>query len=78
MVFVSFPRSLFPKPPFIRIKPSRSFRDASRGPWETIGCEPLFPFLRKYIPGNPAIVSEFMPGGGGRKGTNHIFSSGSS
>jgi hypothetical protein len=34
----------------------------------------LIPFLRKYIPGNPAIVSEFMPGAGGRKATNHIFS----
>ena len=33
----------------------------------------LIPFLRKYIPGNPAIVSEFMPGAGGRKATNHIF-----
>jgi tripartite-type tricarboxylate transporter receptor subunit TctC len=34
----------------------------------------VIPFLRKYIPGNPTIVSEFMPGGGGRKATNHIFS----
>ena len=29
----------------------------------------IVPFLRKYIPGNPTIVSEFMPGGGGRKAT---------
>lgn len=35
----------------------------------------LIPFLRKYIPGNPTIVSEFMPGGGGRKATNHIYTS---
>ena len=34
----------------------------------------VIPFLKKYIPGNPAIVSEFMPGAGGRKATNHIFS----
>jgi tripartite-type tricarboxylate transporter receptor subunit TctC len=34
----------------------------------------VIPFLRKYIPGNPNIVSEFMPGGGGRKAANHIFS----
>ena len=33
----------------------------------------LFPFLRKYIPGNPTIVSEYMPGGGGRKAANHIY-----
>jgi len=31
------------------------------------------PFLRKYIPGEPVIVAQFMPGGGGRKATNYIF-----
>jgi tripartite-type tricarboxylate transporter receptor subunit TctC len=33
----------------------------------------LFPFLQKYIPGNPNVVSEYMPGGGSRKAANHIF-----
>ena len=33
----------------------------------------LVPFLQKYIPGNPTIVMEFMPGGGSRKAANHIF-----
>jgi hypothetical protein len=33
------------------------------------------PFLQKYIPGNPTIVHEFMPGGGGRKAANFIFGS---
>jgi tripartite-type tricarboxylate transporter receptor subunit TctC len=35
----------------------------------------LVPFLQKYIPGNPNIVSEYMPGGGSRKAANHIFKS---
>src|SRR5918999_3369335 len=35
----------------------------------------LVPFLQKYIPGNPTIVHEFMPGGGGRKVGNFIFES---
>jgi tripartite-type tricarboxylate transporter receptor subunit TctC len=35
----------------------------------------LVPFLQKYIPGNPTIVHEFMPGGGGRKTGNFIFES---
>jgi tripartite-type tricarboxylate transporter receptor subunit TctC len=35
----------------------------------------LFPFLNKYIPGNPTIVSEYMPGGGSRKAANHVFRS---
>jgi putative tricarboxylic transport membrane protein len=33
----------------------------------------LFPFLQKYIPGNPTIVSEYMPGSGGRKAANYIY-----
>ncbi len=33
----------------------------------------VIPFLRKYIPGNPAIVVEYMDGGGGRQAANHIF-----
>jgi hypothetical protein len=31
------------------------------------------PYLRKYIPGEPVIVTQFMPGGGGRKATNYIY-----
>ena len=33
----------------------------------------MLPFLRKYIPGNPTIMVEYMPGGGGRKGANYIY-----
>jgi tripartite-type tricarboxylate transporter receptor subunit TctC len=33
------------------------------------------PFLKKHIPGNPTIVIEYMDGGGGRKGANHIYHS---
>jgi tripartite-type tricarboxylate transporter receptor subunit TctC len=35
----------------------------------------LAPVLRKYIPGNPTIVTEYMPGGGGRKAANHLYRS---
>ncbi|HLN87898.1 MAG TPA: hypothetical protein VK200_15575 [Candidatus Limnocylindrales bacterium] len=30
------------------------------------------PFLKKYLPGEPIIVTQFMPGGGGRKASNYI------
>jgi tripartite-type tricarboxylate transporter receptor subunit TctC len=30
-------------------------------------------FLPKYLPGNPAIIFEYMPGGGGMKAANHIY-----
>jgi tripartite-type tricarboxylate transporter receptor subunit TctC len=35
----------------------------------------LAPYLQKYIPGNPTIVTEYMPGGGGRKAANHVYRS---
>jgi tripartite-type tricarboxylate transporter receptor subunit TctC len=35
----------------------------------------VIPFLRKYIPGNPNILVEHIPGGGGRKAGNYIFAS---
>jgi hypothetical protein len=31
------------------------------------------PYLQKYIPGNPTIVSDYMPGGGGRKAANYVY-----
>jgi tripartite-type tricarboxylate transporter receptor subunit TctC len=31
------------------------------------------PYLKKYIPGGPTVVSEYMDGGGGRKAANYIF-----
>jgi len=33
----------------------------------------MISYLRKYIPGEPTIVSEYMPGGGGRKAANYIY-----
>jgi tripartite-type tricarboxylate transporter receptor subunit TctC len=33
----------------------------------------MLPYLRKYIPGNPTVVIEFIEGGGGRRAANHIF-----
>src|SRR5262245_49781637 len=33
----------------------------------------MMPYLRKYIPGSPAILVEYMDGGGGRQVGNHMF-----
>jgi tripartite-type tricarboxylate transporter receptor subunit TctC len=33
----------------------------------------MMPYLKKYIPGEPTLLAEFMPGGGGRKLANHIY-----
>lgn len=33
----------------------------------------VLPYLKKYIPGEPTIVSEYMPGAGGLKAVNHMY-----
>jgi tripartite-type tricarboxylate transporter receptor subunit TctC len=33
------------------------------------------PFFKRHIPGNPTVVIEYMDGGGGRKGANHLYNS---
>jgi tripartite-type tricarboxylate transporter receptor subunit TctC len=38
-----------------------------------IRSKAVIPFLKKYIPGNPNIISEYMPGAGGRKAANFLF-----
>jgi tripartite-type tricarboxylate transporter receptor subunit TctC len=35
----------------------------------------MVPFLKKHIPGNPTVLVEYMDGGGGRKGANHLYNS---
>ncbi len=35
----------------------------------------MLPFFKRHIPGNPTMVIEYMDGGGGRKGANHLFNS---
>ena len=33
----------------------------------------VVPFLTKHLPGNPTVVIEYVSGGGGRKGANHLY-----
>jgi len=33
------------------------------------------PFLTKHLAGNPTVIIEYMDGGGGRKGANHLYKS---
>jgi tripartite-type tricarboxylate transporter receptor subunit TctC len=33
----------------------------------------MAPFVSKYLPGNPGVVVQNMPGAGGIRGTNHLF-----
>ena len=48
-----------------------------RGPGGTgdMRARAIAHFLPKHLPGNPSIIFEYMPGGGGMKAANHLYSS---
>lgn len=39
-------------------------------------CRQFAPYWEKYIPGNPKVVCQFMPGGGGLKAANYMYNAG--
>jgi hypothetical protein len=65
----------FSQSDFYRGKTIRIVHGRDAGGSGDLRVKALVPFMQKYIPGNPTIIHEFMPGGGGRKAANHIFGS---
>jgi tripartite-type tricarboxylate transporter receptor subunit TctC len=61
--------------PYYQGKTIRLIQGREAGGSGDIRSRAVIPFLKKHIPGNPNVVSEFMPGGGGRKAANYIFNS---
>ncbi len=58
---------------FYKGKTISILQGSSPGGTGDLMVQALIPFLRKYIPGEPTIIREYMPGGGGRKAANHLF-----
>lgn len=58
---------------FYKDKTIRIIHGRNAGGSGDLRVKALVPFLQKYIPGNPTIVHEFMPGGGGRKAANYVY-----
>jgi tripartite-type tricarboxylate transporter receptor subunit TctC len=54
----------------------KTLRIINNDPGGTAGTrvKSVVPYLRKYIPGNPTVIVEFIEGGGGRRAANHVFS----
>jgi len=59
--------------PFYQGKTITLVRGSTPGGIGEMRVRSLIPYLRKYIPGQPTIVIDFMEGGGGRKAANHVF-----
>jgi tripartite-type tricarboxylate transporter receptor subunit TctC len=69
------PSHLFSQAPFYQGKTITIIQGRDPGGLGDLRVRAVMPFLHKHIPGNPNIVTEFMPGGGGRKLANHIYRS---
>jgi len=69
------PPSALSQTPFYQGKTVRIVVAATPGGTADFRVRALVPFLRKYIPGNPTVVLEFMDGSGGRKAANYMYGS---
>ena len=67
------PSHAFSQAPFYQGKTITVIATTAPGGTQDLRVKALVPFLRKYIPGNPTIIIEYMDGGGGRKGANYLF-----
>jgi tripartite-type tricarboxylate transporter receptor subunit TctC len=67
------PGALFSQTDFYQGKTVTVIASTAPGGTGDLRVKALVPFLRRHVPGNPAIVVEYMDGGGGRKAANHMF-----
>jgi tripartite-type tricarboxylate transporter receptor subunit TctC len=65
----------FSQAPFYEGKTITVVLGTAAGALGDLRTKALVAVLRKHIPGNPTIVIEYMPGGGGRKAANHMYKS---
>ncbi|MGH7823818.1 MAG: hypothetical protein ACREQ7_01380 [Candidatus Binatia bacterium] len=63
----------FSQTPYYQGKTIKILRGGRPGGTGDTQARALIPYLKKYIPGDPTIVVENMPGAAGRKAANHIF-----
>ncbi len=71
--FAITPESALSQTSFYQGKTIRIIHGRNPGGSGDLRVRAIGPYLQKYIPGNPTILNEFMPGGGGRKAANFIF-----
>lgn len=69
------PALAFGQANFYQGKTLRIIQGRSAGGSGDLRIRAMIPMLQKYLPGNPTIVQEYMPGGGGRKAGNYVYDS---
>src|ERR687896_359749 len=70
-----FPEKGFTETSFYQDKTVTLIATTAPGGTGDLRVRAMQPFFKKHIPGNPTVVIEYMDGGGGRKGANHLFNS---
>lgn len=75
LTHLMLPISVFSQADFYQGKTITIIQGRDPGGTGDLRARSLVPFLQKYIPGNPTIVMEYMPGGGGRKAANYLYRS---
>ena len=63
----------FAQAPFYQGKTITLIVGAGPGGMGDLRAKALASILAKQIPGNPTIMFQYMPGGGGRKAANHLY-----
>jgi tripartite-type tricarboxylate transporter receptor subunit TctC len=75
LTFIVSPGPALAQTPFFQGKTLTIIQGRDPGGTGDMRVKSMLPFLQKYIPGNPTIVNEYMPGGGSRKAANHVYKS---
>ena len=70
---VTVPISVFSRTHFYQGKTITLILGTAPGGSSDMMVKSALPYLKKHLPGEPAIVPEYMPGGGGVKAANHIY-----
>ncbi|MGH7844607.1 MAG: Bug family tripartite tricarboxylate transporter substrate binding protein [Candidatus Binatia bacterium] len=68
------PGYAFAQTPYYKGRTITIVRGGEPGGSGDMQAKALIPFMKKYIPGDPTIVIENMPGAAGMKAVNHIYS----
>ncbi len=64
LICLILPSYAFSQTPFYQGKTITLVRGSTPGGVGELRVRAVIPYLQKYIPGNPTIIMEFMPGGG--------------
>ena len=70
-----FPSYSLSQAPYYQGKTITIIRGGAPGGSGDMQARALIPYLKKYIPGEPTIIIENMPGAAGMKAVNYIYSS---